>query len=138
MRRKLDKDSSALADELGATPLFRRLERRQLEDLATSGRMLRVPNQWAVLIESQPADSAYFILEGTADVRRQGATVVSLGAGQLVGEAALVEHRTRNASVVTTSPVRVVRWGYEDLQALFASHTALEGVFSEEHRRRAS
>lgn len=138
MRRKLDKDVAALADELGASPLFARLDRRELEALARSGRLLRVPNEWAVLIESQPADSAYFILEGTADVRRQGATVVSLGSRQLVGEAALVDHRTRNASVVTTSPVRVVRWSYEDLQALFAAHPSLEDVFAEQARARAS
>jgi CRP/FNR family transcriptional regulator, cyclic AMP receptor protein len=138
MRRKLDKDTVALADELASTDVFGRLGRGQLEALATTGRLLRVPNEWAVLIESQPADSAYFILEGTADVRKHGTTLVSLGSGQLVGEAALVDHRTRNASVVTTSPVRVVRWSYEDLQSLFAVHNDVEDVFSEQHRRRAS
>jgi CRP-like cAMP-binding protein len=91
-----------------------------------------------VLIESQPADSAYFLLDGTAEVRRQGATLASLGAGQLVGEAALVEHRTRNASVITTSPVRVLRWSYEDLESVFDRHSEVADVFADQHRRRAS
>ena len=138
MFRKQDKDTLALADELGTTEAFGHLGRSQLEALASSGRLLRVPNEWAVLIESQPADSAYFILDGTADVRKQGSTLVSLGAGQLVGEAALVEHRTRNASVITTSPVRVIRWGYDDLEALFDQHTDVADVFADQHRRRAS
>jgi CRP/FNR family transcriptional regulator, cyclic AMP receptor protein len=138
MRRKLDKDTLALADELGGTETFGSLTHPELEALASAGRLLRVPNDWAVLIESQPADSAYFILEGTADVRKHGATLVSLGAGRLVGEAALVDHRTRNASVVTTSRVRVVRWSYEDLQQMFTLHPRLEEVFSEQHRLRAS
>lgn len=138
MRLKVDKDRAALADELATSEVFRALGRDQLEALASSGRQVRVPEQWAVLIESQPADSAYFILEGSAEVRKQGATLVSLGPGQLVGEAALVDHRTRNASVVTTTPVRVLRWSYEDLEALFARHRDLEDVFAEQHRRRAS
>ena len=138
MFRKHDKDTVALAEELGSSSVFGHLPPEPLQALASSGRLLRVPEQWAVLIESQPADSAYFLLDGTADIRRNGDTLVSVGAGQLVGEAALVEHRTRNASVITTSPVRVVRWGYDDLEALFDQHAEVADVFAEQHRRRAS
>lgn len=136
MRHKLDSDTAALTQELEATGLFAALDRAAVEDLARRGRLLRVPADWAVLIESQPADSAYLILEGSADVRKGGETLASLGAGQLVGEAALVEHRTRNASVVTTTPVRVVRWSFEDLTALFAEHRSIEVVFAEQHQTR--
>jgi CRP-like cAMP-binding protein len=138
MFRKHDKDTVALAEELGSSGVFGHLPPEPLHALATSGRLLRVPDQWAVLIESQPADSAYFLLDGTAEVRRKGATLASLGAGQLVGEAALVSHRTRNASVITTSPVRVLRWSYEDLESVFDRHAEVADVFAEQHRRRAS
>lgn len=138
MRHKLDKDTRALAEELGSTDVFAGLDHASVDALATRGRLLRVPADWAVLIESQPADSAYLLLEGTADVRKGGATLAALGPGNLIGEASLVEHRTRNASVVTTSPVRVVRWSFEDLQVLFAAHSAIETVFAEQHRLRAS
>jgi len=138
MRHKLDKDTAALADEIGATPPFAGVDRAALVALAGVGRLLRVPADWAVLIESQPADSAYLILDGSAEVRKQGTTLVSLGVGQLVGEAALVQHRTRNASVVTTTPVRVVRFSYEDLERLFPLHPAIEQVFTAEHHRRAA
>jgi CRP-like cAMP-binding protein len=138
MFRKHDKDTVALSEELGSSSVFGHLPAEPLHALATSGRLLRVPDQWAVLIESQPADSAYFLLDGTAEVRRQGATLASLGAGQLVGEAALVEHRTRNASVITTSPVRVLRWSYEDLESVFDRHSEVADVFADQHRRRAS
>lgn len=138
MRHKLDKDTAALAQELERIGAFAALDRSAVEDLARRGRLIRVPKDWAVLIESQPADSAYLILEGDAEVRKGGETLATIGAGQLVGEAALVEHRTRNASVVTTGPVRVVRWSFEDLQALFAEHRSIEAAFSEQHRLRAS
>jgi CRP-like cAMP-binding protein len=138
MFRKQDKDTVALAEELGSSSVFGHLPAEPLHALASSARLLRVPDQWAVLIESQPADSAYFLLDGTAEVRRQGATLASLGAGQLVGEAALVEHRTRNASVITTSPVRVLRWSYDDLESVFGRHSDVADVFAEQHRRRAS
>jgi CRP-like cAMP-binding protein len=138
MLRSLRRDHDAVVDELASSQVFGHLGRRQLEALARSGRLLRVPEQWAVLVESQPADSAYFLLDGTAEVRRQGSVVVELDAGQLVGEAALVEHRTRNASVITTSPVRVLRWSYEDLEPVLAEHADVAEVFVEQHRRRAS
>jgi hypothetical protein len=40
--------------------------------------------------------------------------------------------------VITTSPVRVLRWSYEDLESVFDRHAEVADVFAEQHRRRAS
>ncbi len=47
--------------------------------------------------------------EGTADVVRDGVAVDHIGPGDFFGEVALLrEDRLRNASVVATSPVRII------------------------------
>jgi CRP-like cAMP-binding protein len=88
--------------------------------------------------ESQPADSCYLLLSGDTEVRQHGQVVADLHPGALVGEAALVERRTRNATVVTTSEVRALRLGFDDLAALFGRHPEVERAFRAEWDRRSA
>ena len=137
MRHKLDKETVALADELAALPIFTSVDRAVIEELAQTGRVVHLPAAWALLTESQPADSAYVLLSGDTEVRQHGEPVAQLHPGALVGEAALVEHKTRNASVITVTPVRALRLGFEELTALFGRHRSLEQVFRDAWDQRA-
>jgi CRP-like cAMP-binding protein len=54
--------------------------------------------------------SGYFffmILEGTAEVSHDGEVVATLGPGEHFGEAAILENKRRNATVTSTSPMRL-------------------------------
>lgn len=138
MRHKLDKDTKALSEELAALPVFAELDKQVVDVVAQTGRVVHLPPAWALVTESQPADSCYVLLSGTTQVRHAGAVLARLGAGDLVGEAALVEHRTRNASAITETEVRALRLGFEDLAGLFATHRSLEQVFRHEWERRTA
>jgi CRP-like cAMP-binding protein len=138
MLHKQDKETKALADELAALQVFTSLDRKAVEALASSGRVVHLPTQWALVTESQPADSCYVLLSGETEVRQHSAVIATLGPGALVGEAALVEHKTRNATVVTTSEVRALRLGFDDLSTLFAQHPAVEQVFRSEWDKRSA
>jgi len=138
MLHKKDPETAALADELAGLPVFAGLARPVTEALAGAGRVVHLPAAWALVTESQPADSCYVLLEGTAEVRQHGDPVASLGAGTLVGEAALVEHRTRNASVITTTEVRALRLGFDDLTALFGKHAELQQAFRAEWDKKST
>ena len=138
MRLKLDKETRALAEALADLEVFADLDRQVVEELATTGRVVHLPAHWAVVTESQPADSCYVVLSGEAEVRQHGEPVATIGAGALVGEAALVEHRTRNASVITTGPLSALRLGFEDLQAMFARHRSLERAFQHAWEQRSA
>ena len=76
------------------------------------------------------------LLSGTTEVRKAGAVLAQLEPGSLVGEAALVEHRTRNATVVTTTEVRALRLGFAELTALFGHHPSVEQAFRAEWDKR--
>ncbi len=138
MLHKQDKETKALAEELAALPVLASLERRAVDALAGTGRVVHLPAQWALVTESQPADSCYVLLSGDTEVRQHGEVIAQLHPGALVGEAALVEHRTRNATVITTSEVRALRLGFEELTTLFGQHPSVEQVFRAEWGKRSA
>jgi CRP/FNR family cyclic AMP-dependent transcriptional regulator len=134
---KQDKDRSALSGELAGLAVFAGVDAKALEALAGSGRVVHLPKGWALIAENTPADSCYVLLEGDSEVRHGAQVVAELHAGALVGEAALVSHQRRNATVITATEVRALRLGYDDLAPLFTKHAALEQAFRSEWDRRA-
>jgi CRP/FNR family cyclic AMP-dependent transcriptional regulator len=135
---KQDKELAALADELGRFEAFESLERKSLLALAGTGRVVHLPAGWAIMSEDTPADSVYALLAGDTEVRHGSDVLATLTGGALVGEAALIDHRRRNASVITTSEVRALRLNYDELPALFAKHGDVEAVFRREWERKAA
>ena len=61
----------------------------------------------------------FLIEDGSADISVDGTTVAQVGAGDVIGEVAVVASGRRTASVVATSPVRAISlfkrdvWGLE-------------------------
>jgi CRP/FNR family cyclic AMP-dependent transcriptional regulator len=135
---KQDKELVALADELGRFDAFEGLEHKSLEAVGGAGRVVHLPAGWPLVSEGTPADSVYVLLGGDAEVRHGSDVVATLRAGALVGEAALVDRRRRNATVITTSEVRALRLSYDDLPALFGRHSAVEDVFRREWDRKTA
>jgi serine/threonine-protein kinase len=58
-----------------------------------------------VVVQGQPADAAYFIVDGECEVSQNGGPIATLGPGESFGEAALVEGGFRTATVTATSVV---------------------------------
>jgi CRP-like cAMP-binding protein len=89
-----------------------------VEKLAGVGRPVNIPEGWAVVIEGTPADKAYIILDGTMEVRRKKEPIAELGAGDIIGEMALVNGKLRNATVVAKSPVKALHLTDTDVAEL--------------------
>jgi CRP/FNR family cyclic AMP-dependent transcriptional regulator len=58
------------------------------------------------------------IEEGTADVVQGGTVVASLSAGDLIGEMGLLERRPRNADVIATAPMRLIRLTHWEIRRM--------------------
>ncbi|MEN8672731.1 cyclic nucleotide-binding domain-containing protein [Nocardioides sp.] len=86
--------------------------------ISAHGRRVKLPEGWSPIWEKTPADKAYIILDGTVSVRRDGAEIATLGAGDIVGEAAIVGHSLRTASVVATSPLQAIHFTDTDIREL--------------------
>lgn len=90
-----------------------------LATIAASGQVVTVPKDWSLIWERTPADKAYVVLAGDVDVRRGGEVVARLGAGDVVGEVAIVEHRLRTATVVSASRLDVLHFTSDAVRRLY-------------------
>ena len=83
-----------------------------------AGTPLTLPQGWSPITESTPADKAYLITEGEVSVRHSGDEIARLGPGSIVGEAAILNHTLRSATVVALTPLKVVHFTSEHLSEL--------------------
>ena len=97
--------TASTATDLRRLPVFARLSRRALG----RARSLTTPVAFApgrvLCREGDLGREAFVIVSGTATVTRGGETVAEVGAGDVVGEAALLGDGRRNATVTAASEV---------------------------------
>ncbi len=133
MSRKNEIEQAAA--RLAALPRFAGFGAGELTQVAETGRLLTVPESWALIVEKTPADKAYLILDGEVSVRRGGDEVARVGKGELIGEMALVNHKLRSATVVAETPLEVLHFTAEDIATLEEAipnfRTALESTAGE-------
>jgi CRP/FNR family cyclic AMP-dependent transcriptional regulator len=105
-------------DNLRAVPLFAEMADRDLRVIATFATEDSVPAGTTLMREGDYSNEVLAIETGTADVLQGDRTVASLGPGDIVGEMGVLERELRNASVVSTSPMRLVRMTNWDVKRL--------------------
>ena len=66
------------------------------------------------------------ILEGEVDVKVDGEVIATLGAGDHVGEQALLSNHPRNATVVAKGDVRALLVGVREFRALVETSPSLD------------
>ena len=93
---------------LAAIPLFGGLEGTDLEAVAAAASEVEAAEGQSLVSEGDFGHALYAIESGTAEVSANGATVRSLGPGDVFGEIAVLASGRRTASVVATSPMRLI------------------------------
>lgn len=114
-----------VATRLRQVPRFADLSEKELKQVGKAGTYLHQPANWTLMAETTPADKAYVILSGSAEVKRHGETVATVGAGDVIGEVGILEHRLRTAAVVSTTELEVVHFTRENLEKLVGDIPAL-------------
>ncbi len=93
---------------LAAIPLFADLAPTDLEAIAGVASEAEAEAGQALVTEGDFGHALYAIESGTADVSANGADLRSLGPGDVFGEIAVLASGRRTASVVATSPMRLI------------------------------
>jgi voltage-gated potassium channel len=93
--------------DLQNLPLFESLDRRELERLSKWATDLDFPAGHHVVDQGEVAWEFFVILDGEAQVLRDGDELAVLGPGDFFGEMALQANDRRNASVVAKTPLRL-------------------------------
>lgn len=104
--------------QLKTVAIFEGLGDEDIARIAAAGTQTTVPAHWSLMSEQTPADKAYIVLEGELSVRRGGTEIATLGAGDLIGEMGIVEQRLRTASVVSTTPLKVIHFTRDTIERL--------------------
>ncbi|MDN4163628.1 cyclic nucleotide-binding domain-containing protein, partial [Nocardioides abyssi] len=82
----------------------------EIAKISSAGTRVTLPEGWAPISERTGADKAYILLSGTVSVRQHGEEIAQLGPGDIMGEAAIVNHSLRTASIVALSPLELIHF----------------------------
>jgi CRP/FNR family transcriptional regulator, cyclic AMP receptor protein len=94
---------------LSTVPLFADLKKRELASIARITETARFQPGHEIVVEDTPGDFCCIIVEGLADVIKDGARIARLGPGDLFGELAILDPGSRSATVRTVTEVVAIR-----------------------------
>jgi len=103
---RLHKD--AKVELLKRVPLFAQCSKQELAAVAAVADETDLSEGKELTKQGQPGREFVVLVEGRADVRQDGRKLRTLKDGDFFGEIALVTGRPRTATVVATTPVRVL------------------------------
>jgi CRP/FNR family cyclic AMP-dependent transcriptional regulator len=96
------------SEVLHQVPLFAGMTAGSLERIAELARETSYDQGAVIVREGEPGEFFVVILSGAATVEQDGRTLNSLGAGQFLGEIALIDGGSRTATVTATEPIQAL------------------------------
>ena len=93
---------------LRSVPLFADLDETSLQAVAVLAREQRHRAGDVLMLEGEPGDEFYVIVDGTIRIEHGDRAVRSMTPGGFLGEIALVERRPRSATATAESDVTVL------------------------------
>lgn len=105
-------------ENLRSVPLFASMSDADVRRIATFATEDSAPAGATLMREGDYSNDMVAIESGTAEVIQHGRTVSTLGAGDVFGEIGVLGRERRTASVVATSPMRLIRLTSWDVKRL--------------------
>ena len=105
-------------NRLTAIPIFSQLSEEEARRLAAFATETSIAEGQILMKEGDYSTELIAIEEGTADVIQHGQVIASLKEGDLIGEMGLLERRPRNADVIATSPMRVMKLTHWEIRRM--------------------
>ncbi|HSS72418.1 MAG TPA: cyclic nucleotide-binding domain-containing protein [Gaiellaceae bacterium] len=122
---RFSKNSKVAA--MARIPLFCRLSKSELARIAQLADEVDLPPGKSLTKEGSRGREFFVLLEGSADVQRNGRRIATMGVGDFFGEIALVTDVPRTATVTTTSPVHALVITDRAFRGLLRDSPAIQG-----------
>ena len=106
-------------DRIASHPFMCGIPSEELDAVADVATEREFAEGETLMAEGDFGHCLFLIEDGSADISVDGATVAQVGAGEVIGEVAVVASGRRTASVTATSPMRAISvfkrdvWGLE-------------------------
>ena len=125
-RRKLYACSmSGKADRLKGVPLFSHCSKKELDFLSTRVDELTIPAGKTLLVQGQPTDTFYIVLDGEVEVSVDGRPLKRLKAGDFFGEIGMIDRGLATATVTTTQPAQTLALSHAQFRDAIKGNDAL-------------
>jgi cAMP-dependent protein kinase regulator len=105
-------------NRLIAIPLFSSLSPEEAKRLAAFATETSAAEGQILMKQGDYSTELIAIEEGTADVIKDGQQVASLKEGDVIGEMGLLEREPRNADVIATSPMRLLKLTHWEIRRM--------------------
>jgi CRP/FNR family transcriptional regulator, cyclic AMP receptor protein len=105
-------------NRLKAIPLFSHLSDEEANRLSAFATETSAAEGQILMKQGDYAVELIAIEEGTADIIQDGKKIASLGPGDLIGEMALFNRAPRNADVIATSPMRLLKLTHWEIRRM--------------------
>ncbi len=105
-------------NRLKEIPIFSHLSDQEAKRLAAFATETSVAEGQILMKQGDYSTELIGIQEGTADVIQDGKKIAELGQGDLIGEMGLLENEPRNADVIATSPMRVMKLTHWEIRRM--------------------
>jgi CRP/FNR family cyclic AMP-dependent transcriptional regulator len=125
----LNGEKRELVSKLTGYVTFTGCSKDDITALVEAGGPFALPAGWPLVQEGIPADACYVLTDGEARVFHRREQIAILGAGDLVGEMALLEGGQRKATVTSSSRVTGLRIDNDALRAVLVKHPELDKAF---------
>jgi CRP/FNR family cyclic AMP-dependent transcriptional regulator len=103
---------------LTAIPIFSQLSDEEAKRLSAFATETSAAEGQILMKEGDYSTELIAIEEGTADVIRGGEKIASLKEGDLIGEMGLLAREQRNADVIATSPMRLLKLTHWEIRRM--------------------
>ncbi|HET7685643.1 MAG TPA: cyclic nucleotide-binding domain-containing protein [Candidatus Limnocylindria bacterium] len=103
---------------LKRVPLFAGLGGRELERLGMLADEVDLKAGRVLMRQGERGDQMFVIIDGAVDVERDGTVIARRGAGDILGEIALVDGGPRAATVTLASDARLLVVGRREFHSL--------------------
>jgi cAMP-dependent protein kinase regulator len=123
-------------NRLKQIPIFSELSDEEANRLAAFANETSIAEGQILMKEGDYSTELIGIEEGTADVERDGQKIATLGAGDVIGEMGLLSREPRNATVIASSPMRVVKLTHWEIRRM--SEETLERIKQLVQQRRTA
>lgn len=99
---------NAKVELIKRVPLFSQCSKRELAEVAAVADEIDLREGKELTRQGRPGREFFVLVEGEADVRKDGRKIATMKGGDFFGEIALVSSKPRTATVVATTPLRVL------------------------------